>query len=77
MSKKPDGESRIPTNFWSGMGFSKSMPDHVIRDRLRSAGVQYTEPSMATTYEVTHLYTIFSYIMNVLLHRTQKDGSIN
>ena len=34
MQKNPNGESRIPTDMWSGMGFSKSMPESAIRDRL-------------------------------------------
>lgn len=49
MLKKPDGESsRIPTDFWSGLGFSKSMPDAAIRERLKHC---YNGPSMTTTYE--------------------------
>lgn len=39
MSKKPSGESRVPTDFWSGLGFSKSMPDTAIRERLRESNV--------------------------------------
>ena len=53
MAKKPLGESRTPTDFWSGMGFSKSMPDHAIRDQLRANNVKYEGPSMPTTYEVS------------------------
>ena len=50
MLKKPDGESsRTPTDFWSGLGFSKSMPDSEIRERLKHC---YNGPSMTTTYEV-------------------------
>ena len=52
MGKKPQGESRIPTDYWSGLGFSKSMPDHAIRERLRASGVKYQGPTMETTYEV-------------------------
>ena len=39
MSKKPSGESRVPTDFWSGLGFSKSMPDTAIRERLRENNI--------------------------------------
>jgi hypothetical protein len=35
MQKKPDGESRIPTDIWSGLGFSKSMPESAIREQRR------------------------------------------
>lgn len=54
MQKKPDGETRNPTDIWSGMGFSKSMPESVIRERMqRIQGVlAYCEPTMETTYEV-------------------------
>ncbi|XP_033735384.1 protein bicaudal C homolog 1-B-like [Pecten maximus] len=53
MQKKPEGESRIPTDYWAGMGFSKSMPESAIREKFgkRFENNQYTEPSMATTYE--------------------------
>ncbi|XP_021365322.1 protein bicaudal C homolog 1-like [Mizuhopecten yessoensis] len=53
MQKKPEGESRIPTDYWAGMGFSKSMPESAIREKFgkRFETNQYTEPSMATTYE--------------------------
>lgn len=54
MAKKPIGESRTPTDYWSGLGFSKSMPDHAIREQLRLNNVKkYAGPSMATTYEVS------------------------
>ncbi|KAL8616898.1 hypothetical protein ACOMHN_041817 [Nucella lapillus] len=41
MQKHPEGESRIPTDIWSGMGFSKSMPESVIRDRLGRLGISH------------------------------------
>ncbi|XP_014669291.1 PREDICTED: protein bicaudal C homolog 1-B-like [Priapulus caudatus] len=51
MQKKPVGsESRTPTDTWSGLGFSKSMPDAVIRERL-GVKARYNGPSMETTYE--------------------------
>jgi len=31
---KPGGESRVPTDLWSGRGFSRSMPDADLRLRL-------------------------------------------
>ncbi|XP_060578940.1 protein bicaudal C homolog 1-B-like [Ruditapes philippinarum] len=54
IQKKPIGESRTPTDFWSGLGFSKSMPESAIRERMQQTGVrQKYEPPMATTYENT------------------------
>ena len=53
MGKKPAGESRTPTDIWAGLGFSKSMPDHAIREQLRTNNVKYEGPSMPTTYEVS------------------------
>lgn len=55
------------------MGFSKSMPDHAIREHLRAAGVQYTEPSMATTFEVIILHFYFISIVNPPLKRVLQD----
>lgn len=52
MQKKPDGESRIPTDYWAGLGFSKSMPDTAIRERLKQSNVRYNGPTMTTTIEV-------------------------
>ncbi|ESP03858.1 hypothetical protein LOTGIDRAFT_156458 [Lottia gigantea] len=37
--KKPEGESRHPTDAWSGMGFSKSMPESAIRERMGQIGI--------------------------------------
>jgi len=51
IEQEPSGETRNPTDFWSGLGFSRSMPDSVIRDRLKQNGVRYDGPNMATTYE--------------------------
>ena len=54
MQKKPIGESRIPTDFWSGLGFSKSMPENAIREKMAQTGVkQKYVPPMTTTYEVS------------------------
>lgn len=51
MLKKPVvTEVRTPTNTWSGLGFSKSMPAETIKELRRANHVPY-KPSMATTYE--------------------------
>ncbi|XP_062519655.1 protein bicaudal C homolog 1-like [Corticium candelabrum] len=51
--KKPviTQEVRIPTDIWSGMGFSRSMPESAIREQLRRLGKTMKEPSMATAFE--------------------------
>jgi hypothetical protein len=51
MQKKPDGEVKFPNGIWAGLGFSKSMPDKAIREKLRSSNVRYAGPAMTTTYE--------------------------
>ena len=52
MLKKPVvTEVRTPTNTWSGLGFSKSMPAEAIKELRRANHVPY-KPSMSTTYEV-------------------------
>lgn len=52
MLKKPVvTEVRTPTNTWSGLGFSKSMPAETIKELRRANHVPY-KPSMSTTYEV-------------------------
>lgn len=54
MLKKPVvTEVRTPTNTWSGLGFSKSMPAETIKELRRANHVSY-KPSMSTTYEVRH-----------------------
>uniref|UniRef100_UPI00398F478E protein bicaudal C homolog 1-like isoform X2 n=1 Tax=Pristiophorus japonicus TaxID=55135 RepID=UPI00398F478E len=51
MLKKPVvTEVRTPTNTWSGLGFSKSMPAETIKE-LRCANHVAYKPSMSTTYE--------------------------
>ncbi|XP_051883800.1 protein bicaudal C homolog 1-like isoform X1 [Pristis pectinata] len=51
MLKKPVvTEIRTPTNTWSGLGFSKSMPAETIKELRRANHVSY-KPSMSTTYE--------------------------
>lgn len=62
MQKKPEGESRTPTDLWSGMGFSKSMPAEAIRERLarQLQSMQLCDPNMTTTYEVLlETYLVF------------------
>ncbi|KAK3759560.1 hypothetical protein RRG08_009746 [Elysia crispata] len=53
MQKKPEGESRIPTDIWAGMGFSKSMPESAIRDKLGQMGIsaRVTDNSLESGYE--------------------------
>ncbi|XP_068424684.1 protein bicaudal C homolog 1-B-like [Clinocottus analis] len=51
MLKKPVvTEVRTPTNTWSGLGFSKSMPAETIKELRRANHVAY-KPSMSTTFE--------------------------
>uniref|UniRef100_A0A4W3JVF3 BicC family RNA binding protein 1 n=1 Tax=Callorhinchus milii TaxID=7868 RepID=A0A4W3JVF3_CALMI len=51
MLKKPVvTEVRTPTNTWSGLGFSKSMPAETIKELRRANHVSY-KPTMPTTYE--------------------------
>lgn len=52
MLKKPVvTEVRTPTNTWSGLGFSKSMPAETIKELRRANHVSY-KPTMTTTFEV-------------------------
>ncbi|XP_064868849.1 protein bicaudal C homolog 1-A-like isoform X2 [Oncorhynchus nerka] len=56
MLKKPVvTEVRTPTNTWSGLGFSKSMPAETIKELRRANHVPY-KPTMSTTYEVNSDY---------------------
>ncbi|XP_072164676.1 protein bicaudal C homolog 1-like [Diadema setosum] len=55
MKKKPVApEVRVPTDLWSGLGFSKSMPESAIREARRTNGFSLfqrdTNP-LPTTYE--------------------------
>ncbi|XP_031435183.1 protein bicaudal C homolog 1-like [Clupea harengus] len=51
MLKKPVvTEVRTPTNTWSGLGFSKSMPAETIKELRRANHISY-KPTMSTTYE--------------------------
>lgn len=49
MQRKPSGETRLPTGQWAGYGFSKSMPDSAIRERLQANNARYVP--LTTTYE--------------------------
>ena len=60
MREKLVGESRIPTDYWVGLGFSKSMPDNAIRERLAANNILhpgYTGPTMTTTFEVCYCFS--------------------
>uniref|UniRef100_A0A8C8GWX5 SAM domain-containing protein n=1 Tax=Oncorhynchus tshawytscha TaxID=74940 RepID=A0A8C8GWX5_ONCTS len=58
MLKKPVvTEVRTPTNTWSGLGFSKSMPAETIKELRRANHVSY-KPTMSTTYEVNSDYEV-------------------
>lgn len=63
MLKKPVvTEVRTPTNTWSGLGFSKSMPAETIKELRRANHVPY-KPSMSTTFEVRPLFGLAVYIL--------------
>ncbi|XP_025087615.1 protein bicaudal C homolog 1-like isoform X1 [Pomacea canaliculata] len=51
MQKKPEGESRIPTDIWAGLGFSKSMPESAIREKLGQMGISARYPDASMTPE--------------------------
>lgn len=58
MLKKPVvTEVRTPTNTWSGLGFSKSMPAETIKELRRANHISY-KPTMSTTYEVHNTRTL-------------------
>lgn len=65
MLKKPVvTEVRTPTNTWSGLGFSKSMPAETIKELRRANHVSY-KPTMTTTFEVCGL-TPYPFFLSVL-----------
>uniref|UniRef100_A0A671SAP5 Protein bicaudal C homolog 1-B-like n=1 Tax=Sinocyclocheilus anshuiensis TaxID=1608454 RepID=A0A671SAP5_9TELE len=65
MLKKPVvTEVRTPTNTWSGLGFSKSMPAETIKELRRANHVSY-KPTMSTTYEGSPL---------ALSHSNSREG---
>lgn len=71
MLKKPVvTEVRTPTNTWSGLGFSKSMPAETIKELRRANHVSY-KPSMTTTYEVRHNEgSLFATVSSVIVQNT-------
>ena len=52
MKKKPEGESRTPTDLWSGLGFSKSMPDQAIRERLKQMNIKLANKNSLCSTQV-------------------------
>lgn len=71
MQKKPVGESRIPTDYWAGLGFSRSMPASAIRERLNLSDSGYDGPKMTTPYEVCALPK-YANITEQLIHNYLK-----
>lgn len=62
MQKKPDGECRFPTDYWSGLGFSKSMPQSAIAEKLNQFNhLRYEGPSVPAQYEVRRMWIIVNY----------------
>ena len=49
------GETRTPTDFWAGLGFSRSMPEAAIRQRLTNHGARFHAGlgRMETTFEAS------------------------
>jgi hypothetical protein len=73
MLKKPVvTEVRTPTNTWSGLGFSKSMPAETIKELRRANHVSY-KPTMTTTYEVCDM--LFPFFLSVLSTRVYQSPS--
>lgn len=73
MLKKPVvTEVRTPTNTWSGLGFSKSMPAETIKELRRANHVPY-KPSMSTTFEVRHRdrqgLTLWHFLVSCVCYR--------
>lgn len=73
MLKKPVvTEVRTPTNTWSGLGFSKSMPAETIKELRRANHVSY-KPTMTTTFEVC---TVVPYPFFLSVLSANKRGTI-
>ena len=71
MLKKPVvTEVRTPTNTWSGLGFSKSIPAETIKELRRANHVSY-KPTMTTTFEVCRVmpYLLFLSILSAKENR--------
>ncbi|XP_051502868.1 protein bicaudal C homolog 1-B-like isoform X2 [Myxocyprinus asiaticus] len=74
MLKKPVvTEIRTPTNTWSGLGFSKSLPAECMKELHRVNRVPY-KPSMCTTYEDSHLSVSHSGSRESLGNGTESDN---
>lgn len=72
MLKKPVvTEVRTPTNTWSGLGFSKSMPAESIKELRRAHHVPY-KPSISTTYEVQTLWCSINLVLFIWSCSLQK-----
>ncbi|XP_026115957.1 protein bicaudal C homolog 1-B-like isoform X3 [Carassius auratus] len=79
MLKKPVvTEVRTPTDTWSGLGFSKSMPAESMKELRRAHHVPY-KPSISTTYEDSHLSLSQSGSQEGLGNDTESDnwGDLN
>ncbi|GAB1295211.1 Protein bicaudal C homolog 1 [Apodemus speciosus] len=75
MLKKPVvTEVRTPTNTWSGLGFSKSMPAETIKELRRANHVSY-KPTMTTAYEeIGEHYLSSSNYMDCISSLTGSNG---
>ncbi|XP_043119622.1 protein bicaudal C homolog 1-B isoform X2 [Puntigrus tetrazona] len=79
MLKKPVvTEIRTPTNTWSGLGFSKSMPAESMKELRRAHHGPY-KPSISTTYEDSHFSVSHSGNQEDLGNDTESDnwGDLN
>ncbi|XP_059374780.1 protein bicaudal C homolog 1-B-like [Carassius carassius] len=79
MLKKPVvTEIRTPTDTWSGLGFSKSMPAESMKELRRAHHVPY-KPNISTTYEDSHLSLSHSGSQEGLGNDTKSDnwGDLN
>ena len=73
MLKKPVvTEVRTPTNTWSGLGFSKSMPAETIKELRRANHVSY-KPTMTTTFEVCRVMPYLTLPVDSLSKREQSS----
>ena len=66
MQKKPEGESRTPTDLWAGLGFSKSMPAAEMREKLQRNNVRYGDSALGRQYQVCFDFLFNSY--NIGIH---------
>ena len=52
ISKRPMGEPRVPTDLWSGFGFSNSVPDYLLQSKLSQFGLGSHLPNITSLAEV-------------------------